>query len=131
MAGRTGNQQRLGRVYGLAARGRPPETRDMAKPLEITISHALGKDGAKRRVDESIARIHAQLAGLVSSVEQEWQGDRLKFRLGALGQAIAGEIEVFDESLRIVVDLPGVLGLLGGTIAERVRRQGALLLGKS
>jgi hypothetical protein len=103
----------------------------MAKPLEITISHALGKDGAKRRVDESIAGIHAQLAGLVSSVEQEWQGDRLKFRLGALGQAIAGEIEVFDESLRIVVDLPGVLGLLGGTIAERVRRQGALLLGKS
>src|SRR5476651_228330 len=103
----------------------------MPKPLEITISHALGKDGAKRRVDASIAKIHDQIAGLVSSVEQEWDGDRLKFRVGALGQAIAGEIAVFDDLVRIVVDLPGVLGLFGGTIAERIRRQGALLLAKS
>jgi hypothetical protein len=102
----------------------------MPKPLEITISHALGKAGAKRRVDESIAKIRGQIAGLVSSVEQEWDGDRLKFRVGALGQAIAGEIEVLEDMVRIVVDLPGVLGLLGGTIAERVRRQGALLLAK-
>jgi hypothetical protein len=103
----------------------------MPKPLEITISHDLGKAGAKRRVDESIAKIRGQMAGIVSSVEQEWDEDRLRFRLGALGQAIRGEIEVLDDTLRIVVDLPGILGLLGGKIADRVRRQGALLLAKS
>jgi hypothetical protein len=103
----------------------------MPKPLEITISHQLGKEEAKRRVDASVAGIHAQLAGLVSSVEQEWDGDRLRFRIGALGQAIAAEIEVLEDMLRIVVDLPGVLGLLGGKIADRVRRQATLLLAKS
>jgi hypothetical protein len=103
----------------------------MPKPLEITISHQLGKEEAKRRVDASVAGIHAQLADLVSSVEQEWDGDRLRFRIGALGQAIAGEIEVLEDMLRIVVDLPGVLGLLGGKIADRVRRQATLLLAKS
>jgi hypothetical protein len=107
------------------------ETRTMPKPLEITISHDLGKEGARRRVDESIAKIRGQIAGIVSSVEQEWDGDRLRFRLGALGQAIAGEIEVLDDTLHIVVGLPGILGLLGGKIAEQVKRQGTLLLAKS
>lgn len=103
----------------------------MSKPLEITISHDLGKERARRRVDESIAEIRGQIAGIVSSVEQEWDGDRLRFRLGALGQAISGEIEVLDDTLHIVVGLPGILGLLGGKIAEQIKRQGTLLLAKS
>lgn len=103
----------------------------MQQPLEITIPHALGKEGAKRRVDRSIAKIHDKLAAFVSSIEQEWEDDRVTFRLSTLGQAITGEIEVFDESVRILVDLPGPLLLLGGTIAEQVRRHGTLLLEKS
>jgi hypothetical protein len=103
----------------------------MPKPLEITVSHQLGKADAKRRVDASIAKIQAQLAGFASSVEQAWDGDRLRFRIGALGQTVAGEIEVLDDMLRIVVDLPGILGLLGGKIADRVRQQATLLLAGS
>ncbi|MDB5408280.1 MAG: polyhydroxyalkanoic acid synthase [Rhodospirillales bacterium] len=103
----------------------------MLKPLEITISHTLGRVGARRRVEESLAKIRGQLAGIASSVEQEWDGDRLRFRIAALGQTITGEIEVLEDMLRIVVALPSVLGLLGGEIAERVRHQATLLLMKS
>ncbi len=46
----------------------------------------------------------------------------------ALGQAISGRIDVFEESVRIEVILPGMLGFLGAKISRRVREHGLKLL---
>jgi hypothetical protein len=102
----------------------------MPKPLVATVSHELGRTKAKQRIESSLGEIRSHLAAFATSVESEWTGDRLDFRLIALGQAISGGIEVFEEHVRIEVMLPGMLGFLGGTISSRIRERGLKLLEK-
>jgi putative polyhydroxyalkanoate system protein len=102
----------------------------MSKPVVATISHELGKEGAKRRIDRSLGELRTQLARFASAIEDRWEGDRLEFRLAALGQAVTGAIDVFEDHVRVEVMLPGLLGFFGGMIASRIERQGATLLEK-
>ena len=100
----------------------------MAKPLVATVSHELGRRAAKERIAASLDQIRAQLSSFASHVEEQWVDDRLDFRLTALGQTIAGRMDVFDDSVRIEIVLPGMLGFLGGRIASRVQDFGLKLL---
>jgi hypothetical protein len=100
----------------------------MAKPLVATVSHELGRRAAKERIAASVDQIRAQLASFASHVEEQWIDDRLDFRLTALGQTIAGRMDVFDDSVRIEIALPGMLGFLGGRISSRVQDFGLKLL---
>jgi hypothetical protein len=45
-------------------------------------------------------------------------------------QTITGRIEVLDEAVRIEIDLPWIMSLLGDTIAKQVRGHGVALLEK-
>ena len=102
----------------------------MSKPLVATVSHELGRTKAKQRIESSLGDIRSHLAAFATSVEGKWTGDRLDFRLIALGQTISAGIEVFEEYVRIEVMLPGMLGFLGSTIISRVHERGLKLLEK-
>jgi hypothetical protein len=45
-------------------------------------------------------------------------------------QRITGRTEVLDDSVRVEIDLPWIMRLLGETIAKRVRGRGVALLEK-
>jgi hypothetical protein len=98
--------------------------------LTATISHELGREAAKRRIDDGLGQVRAQLAPFVSGIEDHWVGDRLEFRMAALGQVVSGSVEVYDELVKIEVLLPGMLGFFGALIAKRVRQQGTAMLEK-
>jgi hypothetical protein len=102
----------------------------MPKPLVMTISHELGKEEAKRRLQNGVGQMRAQLAPLTSALDHHWVEDRLTFQMVALGQRIAGQIDVLEEAVRIELQLPGVLGWLGEKIGGRIQRQAALMLEK-
>jgi hypothetical protein len=102
----------------------------MAKPVVVTIEHSSSKSAVKEKLRDRLDQIRGQLGPLVGSVEQEWAGDILHFRLAALGQPVTGQIAVDDRLVRIEVLLPGLLGYLGDKIASRVQREGTLLLDK-
>lgn len=97
----------------------------------VTISHQLGRDEAKRRLDNALGHIRGQLAAFVSSLEYDWTGYRLDFGLVALRQSIVGCIEVEERLVRIELGLPLLLSLLSKRIISRISREGALLLDKS
>jgi hypothetical protein len=100
----------------------------MVKPVVVTIEHGSSKDAVKAKLDASLGEIRSRLGPLAGSIEQQWVGDALTFRLAALGQPITGRIDVDDRLVRIEVLLPGLLGYLGDRIAGRVQREGAALL---
>ena len=102
----------------------------LSKPLVVTISHSLGKQRARERIEHSLGHIRAQLAPFVTSIEDAWTGDHLTFRVIAMGQTVTGRIEVQDELVRVELVLPGLLGLLAGRIVGQVRQQGTSLLEK-
>jgi putative polyhydroxyalkanoic acid system protein len=99
-------------------------------PLLITISHRLGRDEARRRLEDGLGHIHGRLAGFVSSLDYTWTGYRLDFSVTAMRQSINGRIDIEDDIVRVEIRLPLLLRVLANKITGRVRGEAALLLDK-
>jgi hypothetical protein len=102
----------------------------MSQPLVVSIPHRLGLQEARRRLDSGIGRIRPELAGLVNTLDYSWDGDNLNFRTVAMWQTITGRIEVLEDAVRIEIDLPWMMRLLGDTIMKQVRGRGVAMLEK-
>ena len=102
----------------------------MDTPVIVTLPHQLGRAEARRRIDNGFAKITQTLPGSAGSASQRWEGDRLVFAIVTLGQRITGVIDVLDASVRIEIELPGVLGMLARGLKDRLRSAGQLLLTK-
>ena len=99
------------------------------EPVVITISHSLGKDEAVRRLRPALTKAAASFP--ILTVEQEvWEGDRMTFRVSALGQSAAGTVEVVEGSVRLEIRLPWLLARFVGAIRKTIESQGQVLLGK-
>jgi hypothetical protein len=101
----------------------------VAEPLVITISHKLGKEEALRRVRLALGK--ASLNFPVLKVEEEvWSGDRLDFRVRALGQVAAGNVQVGEDNVRLEVTLPWLLHKFGEVVQRTIQGRGRILLEK-
>ncbi len=101
----------------------------MAEPLVVIIPHKLGKEEALRRVKPALGK--ASAAFPVLSVEEEtWTGERMDFRVRALGQLAAGSVEVGDGSVRLQVTLPWLLHKFAETVQRTIQGRGQILLEK-
>jgi hypothetical protein len=101
----------------------------MSDPLVITIAHKLGKEEALRRVKPALAKASESFP--VLEVEEEtWVGDRVDFRVRAVGQVAAGNVQVGDESVRFEVTLPWLLHKFGEAVQKAIAGRGRILLGK-
>ena len=99
----------------------------MSKPVVVSIPHELGQAEARRRIDEGIARLTAQI-GAVGEVRKSWRGDVLDFSLQAIGQTVTGTIGVEPREVRLEVSLPGLFAMIAGKVKGRLRDEGRLLL---
>ena len=54
----------------------------------------------------------------------------LAFSASALGQAVRGVIDVLDDTVRLEIELPGLLGALAKGLEGRLRKAGQLLLAR-
>ena len=102
----------------------------MSQPLIVSIPHKLGRQEARRRLDSGIGRLRPELGALVNGLDYRWEGDTLNFNASAMWQTITGRVEVLDDAIRIEIDLPWIMSLLGDTITEQVRGRGTALLAK-
>jgi hypothetical protein len=101
----------------------------MAGPLVIIIPHQLGKDEALRRLKPALGT--ASLNFPVLKVEEEvWFGERLDFRVGALGQVAVGNVQVGEDNVRVEVTLPWLLHKFGEVVQRTIQGRGRILLGK-
>ena len=99
-------------------------------PLVVSIPHRLGRQEAKRRVDSGVSRLGPELGAVVGGLDYSWNADTLNFRAAAMWQTITGRIEVLDDAVRVEIDLPWMMRLLGDTITKRVRGRALAMLEK-
>jgi hypothetical protein len=100
------------------------------RPLIVSIPHRLGRQEAKRRVDAGVSRLGPELGAAVVGLDYSWNADTLNFRAAAMWQTITGRIEVLDDAVRVEIDLPWMMRLLGDTITKRVRGRARAMLEK-
>lgn len=103
----------------------------MARPVTITISHELGREGARSRLSNGVGHIRDKL-GMVGMqlLEESWEGNTLRFGVAALGYTVQGRIEVEEALVRVEVMLPWVLAVFAETLKIGVEKQGQILLEK-
>ena len=116
---------------GGSAAGKPGVCPDMlttTEPITVTISHRLGREGAKRRIDDGLVSIRAEVAPYIKTLNYAWEDYRLDFRVVAMMQTITGRIEVYEDFVKVELALPRLLHLLAKTIAGRIENRAATLL---
>ena len=102
----------------------------MTAPLVVSIPHRLGKQEAVRRLMTGFGQARTSFSHLLSVEEEVWNGDRLTFRLRALGQSANGTIDVAEDHLRLEVALPWLLAKLSERLVPAIRKEATLLLEK-
>ena len=101
----------------------------MSAPLVISISHSLGKEEAQRRIKPALGKAASSFP--VLSVEEEtWSGDRMDFRVRALGQVAAGNVQVGETDVRLEVTLPWLLHKFAEAVQRTIQGRGRVLLEK-
>ena len=105
----------------------------MARSVTVNIPHSLGREEAKRRIADGFGKMQQQMVsgiGGIMSCQERWEGDRLHFEAGGLGQKATGRLDVLDDSVRIELDLPEMLAALADKITGRLKTDGQKLLEK-
>jgi hypothetical protein len=101
----------------------------MSAPLVVSIPHRLGREEACRRLKTGLTRAAASLPVLKVD-EERWDGNRMIFRVRALGQAAAGHVDVEDDHVRVEVTLPWLLQRFAEVVQGTIKNRGRLLLTK-
>ncbi|MDG2571140.1 polyhydroxyalkanoic acid system family protein [Vibrio parahaemolyticus] len=102
----------------------------MAKPLVVSIPHNLGQAEAMRRLHGGMSGLKSQFGDKVASIDETWNGNRMDFRVGAMGQNVSGHLEVMQDVVRVVVQLPWILAMIAEKAKTFIQKQGTLLLEK-
>src|SRR5207253_6655357 len=101
----------------------------MSAPLVVSIPHRLGREEARRRLQAGLTRAAASVPVLKVD-EERWEGDRMIFRVRALGQAAAGHVDLEEDHVRLEVTLPWLLQRFAEAAQTAIRSRGKLLLTK-
>ena len=99
----------------------------MSKPVVVSIPHELGRAEARRRIEQGIGQLVAQI-GAVGEVQHAWRGDILDFSLQAIGQTVSGFVAVEEREVRLEVKLPGIFAMIANKVKGRLRAEGQVLL---
>lgn len=99
--------------------------------MRVSLPHSLGKDEVRRRMHEHGHEIGGYFPPGMATVETSWpHEDRMDLHIIAAGQKIEGGIDIAEDNVVIELDLPAILGFLGGTLERAVRKHGGKLLEK-
>ena len=101
----------------------------MSAPLVVSIPHRLGREEATRRLKAGLTRAATSIPVLTVD-EERWEGDRMVFRVRALGQAASGHLDVADDHVRLEVTLPWLLQRFADVAQRAIKSRGNLLLTK-
>lgn len=80
--------------------------------IHIQRNHTLGRDGARRAVEDVAAQMRQKL-----DLTYNWSGDVLYFRRSGA----EGQIEVDDRSVTVKVELSGIASMLKGSIEQQIK----------
>ena len=99
----------------------------MSAPLVVSIPHRLGQEEATRRLKTGLTRA-ASSTSVLQVEEERWDGNRMVFRLRAMGQVASGHVDVAEDHVLVEVTLPLLLQRFAEVAQAAIKNRGRLLL---
>ncbi len=100
------------------------------KTIDVSIPHSLGRDGARARLQGGADLLRARFGSQIARVEETWTDYHADFKFSAMGQSIAGRMDVEESAIKLSVDLPWMLAMIADKIRGKVEQEGRKLLEK-
>jgi Putative polyhydroxyalkanoic acid system protein (PHA_gran_rgn) len=100
----------------------------MEPVVVVTIPHRLGRAEALRRVKAGLEEARKRYAAQLKVAEENWEGDRLRFRVAVLGQSLTGAIDIADDSVRTEVTLTWLMGHQVKPAEALIEKEGRAML---
>jgi hypothetical protein len=99
-----------------------------SKTITVTIPSRVGPVETKRRLEDGVRHLRTQYASQIASVEENWTGDHMDFKVNALGQSLTGRLDVLAEAVKVEIDLPWLLAAFAEKIKGEIEQRGRKLL---
>lgn len=96
--------------------------------LHISLSHALGKKEALKRIKTLIKTLKADHKDMVSNVHEQWKDNTGSFGFDVFGQQVQGQLHVTDSKVIIDGQLPWMARMFASKIEATVKMHGKKLL---
>jgi hypothetical protein len=105
----------------------------MGKTIKVRISHQLGAEEAKQRIERGLERVRSQFASHLSKAEMQWTGPHADLEIGFRGQSVRAGLDVAADHVMVSVDLPWLLAPLATAAEKFLTRTGedVLRIGKA
>lgn len=99
--------------------------------MRVPIPHKLDKETVRRRLRDRSHKIANHIPGGVADVTTDWPSeDRMNLNVSAMGQMVRGHVDIEDDQVVFVMDLPPSLSFMEPMVASAVRQQGQKLIAK-
>lgn len=89
--------------------------------LSITLPHTLGRDQAAERLNSFMERLKEKHQDRVGDLQEEWEGDTLKFSFTTFGFKISGVGTLSESEVKMDIDLPFAAMMFKGKIEGEIR----------
>lgn len=99
--------------------------------MDINIPHSLGREEAKRRIEAGLPKLAAHIPG-GGGLASEWAGDYvLDMTITALGSRIPVSLTIEEDRLTGTLEVPMLMKMMQGQVADFVQTSAAKMLGKA
>ena len=96
--------------------------------LSLTIPHSQSQEEALSRIKQLLGRLQEEQKGIITNVQENWNGPNGSFSFSAKGFNISGTIQVKENEVHLESDLPFAVSLFKGQIAAIITEKATALL---
>jgi hypothetical protein len=89
----------------------------MSKSITITLSHDLGAEEARHRIETGLDALRRRFADKIGNASVTWTGNHADVHVAAMGQSVDAGVDVAADIVTIELRLPWLLA----AFAEKVR----------
>ncbi len=99
--------------------------------MRVPIPHSLEKETVRRRMRNRTHKIAENIPGGMADVTTDWPNeDRMNLNVHAMGQIVRGHVDIEDQQVVFVMDLPPSLTFIEPMVEGAIRQQGQKLIAK-
>lgn len=98
------------------------------RTITVSLPHNLPEAEVKQRLINGLNGARARFGEALSGVQESWTANHADFGVSAMGQSVAGRIDIRPREVQLQLDLPPILAMFADKLRPHIEREGRRLL---